>query len=132
MGLWAFLVGWVFSGGRRGLVAINQVLVIYVLQYLPNCMSGVMNNEVCLAVHYLCDLTQVSIALGILMQVVNSLNSVVRVIPVLFFETRSLSSVYTMWKCILIASHIFMTEYFILCFFSLNRSVQAYIARIFH
>lgn len=91
-----------------------------------------MNNEVCPVVHYLCDMTQISIALGILMQMVNSLSFVVQFIPVLFFETTSLSSVYTMWKWILIASHKFMTEYFIFFFFSLNSSVQAYIAKIFH
>lgn len=102
------------------MVTISWVLVIYVLQYLPNCMSSVMNNEVCLGVHYVCDLTQISIALGLLMQMVNSLNSVVQFIPVLFFETSSLSSVYTMWKYILIASHKFMTEYFILFFLALT------------
>lgn len=57
-----------------------------------------MNNEVHPVVHYLCDLMQISIALGILMQMVNSLSFVAQFIPVLFFETTSLSSVYTMWK----------------------------------
>jgi len=114
------------------LIAISWVLVICVLQHLPNCMSSVMNNEVCLVVHYLCHLTQISITLGILMQMVNSLNTVVQFIPVLFFETSSLLSVYTMWKCILIASYKFMTTFFMFFFFRRNSSVQAYIARIFH
>lgn len=53
------------------MIAISQVLVICVLQYLSKFTSSVMNNEACLAVHYLCELTQTSIALGILMQMVN-------------------------------------------------------------
>lgn len=104
---------------------------MYVLQYFPNCVSTVMNNEVCPVVHYLCDLTQISIALGILMQMVNSLNFVVQYIPLLFFETTSLSSVYTMWKWILIASHKFMTEYFIFFFSALTAVFKLTLQRFF-
>lgn len=66
-----FFFGGVGGAEGSGVIAISQVLVIRVLQYLSNFMSSVMNNEVCLAVHYLCELTQTSIALGILMQMVN-------------------------------------------------------------